>query len=97
MISKTEISGLIGRMSFQTGWSAKISKRKWIILQIFLPVILVTPIFLMIAYFTSNDDWIKTTSVFYFMIIFAGIFGHKEWNRDQQKMIDKENEEEMTL
>lgn len=97
MINKTEISGWLGRMSFQSGWSRKIPKRKWMILQILFPIIGITAVLLILAIFINYKSWISSVWIAYFIALFANLFGHKDWDRDHQKIRDKENEETVTL
>jgi len=89
MISKTEISGWLGRVSLQTGWSDKIAKRKWIVLNLFSLLAALTVLLFILDLVTPFNVW-TTSGTGYFIIIFFVLFGHKDWDRDQEKIRDKE-------
>ena len=91
MISKTEISGWWGNISRELGWSYKISKWKWVAFHTVFSVVLITIFFLLIAFFIEDRSLLENAWIGYSIVIISSLIGHKEWNRDQQKMKDKED------
>lgn len=50
-----------------------------------------------IAHYSADASWLRIFSIGALMVLFMTIFGHKDWDRDQTKLRDKENEETVTL
>ena len=91
MISRTELSSILGYMSFQRGWSDKISKWKWVFLQLFFSMFTLIIILGLIALFTGNKTWLTSSWGAYFIVIFATVFNHGAWNRDQKNLYGQDD------
>ena len=97
MISKTEWSGWWDQVCSRTGWSSKISKWKWMFLQIIIPIIIVWPFF---AWMVINiDDYTLKQAVIFCVIFFpiVTLSNLGAWKRDQEKIREKQAEERVTL
>jgi len=92
MLSKVELEGWWDQVRMRAGWSDKISKWKWVALQIIIPSLIVSPFIMwMVAKF---DDYTFKQAVTFMLIFFpvAALFNSGAWSRDQKTLIEKRGE-----
>ena len=97
MICKTELSGWWDHVCLRTGWSNKISKWKWVFLQITIPILIVLPFFSWMV--IKFDDYSLKQAAIYLIVFFplVALFNSGAWSRDQEKIREKEAEETVIL
>ena len=84
MLSKVELEGWWDHVCLREGWSYKISKWKWVALQILIPALIVSP-FIMLMVSKFEDYTLRAALIFMFIFFpITALFSSGRWNKDQK-------------